>query len=206
MSYILIVSHYLGYLLIDYGRITKIKYELKPNDVNSKNRSVSSTSTIKPFEKPNGVPNTGTRDLIHTALAMDGLAKIDFRFTLIDRNETSTDILTGLHVITLLLPAVEARLQIDLCERYSMKIQGISVESDRNKTKVEFCSPPDVSVMSSNGMMNLRRRADGEFDYVLYMPSTDTTYEGGDFDYMLMVSSITPEQQRIQQMVISASA
>ena len=135
---------------------------------------------------------------------MDGLATIDFRFTMTDRNETSDDKLTGLHVITLLLPAIEAHLQIDLCERYSMKIQKISIESDTNKTQVEFCSPPDVSVMNGNGNMHLRMLPDGEFDYVLHVPSTDTTYEGGDFTYTLMVSSMTPEQQRIQQLVTYA--
>jgi hypothetical protein len=132
-------------------------------------------------------------DVIGDVLSKNKSITINFYFTIIDRNEASNDTLTALHVVTLLLLASEFHVVLDLCKNYSIKVETLSIISDRNKTQQEFCSEPDVMYPTNNGIIRRRVRPDGEIDYVVDIPELETTYEGGDYTYLFIVSTITQQ-------------
>ncbi|CAF1030215.1 unnamed protein product [Rotaria sp. Silwood1] len=189
-----------GYLDIDYERITKIKYLVKqnhnkvsqsPSKINSK--AISSTS-----EKDTNTlivhPNSPVSDSISEQLINNKSIIVNFNFSITDRNETSNDTLTSLHIVTLLLFASEFHVIMDLCEKYSIKVEKVSIISDKNKTRHEFCGEPDVLYPTNTGVIRRRIRFDGEIDYVVDVPELETTYESGDYTYLFMVSTLTQQQ------------
>jgi len=169
----MIESFFLGYLGIDYERITKINYSLKEND---------------------SIPIIDSDNFVSNILSNNKSAPINFYFTIIDRNETSNDTLTGLHVVTLLLLAPELNAVLDLCQKYSIKVETLSIISGENITQDEFCSDPDVMYPTKNGIILPRVNEDGEIDYVVYIPELETTYESGDYTYLFIVSTL-PQQK-----------
>ncbi|CAF4710279.1 unnamed protein product, partial [Rotaria sp. Silwood1] len=184
------------YLNIDYERITKINYRFKEYDDELINRPMRSSKwKSNKSEKNDSIhviyPNDLSYDQISDILSSNKSIIISFHFSITDRNSTSSDTLTGLHVVTLLLLASEFHAVIDLCENYSMKVETVSIISDKNKTRDEFCSDPDVMHPTKNGIIRRRVRPDGEVDYVVDVPELDTTYESGDYTYIFMVSTLT---------------
>lgn len=174
-----------GYLLVDNERITKISYNLKQTDENLVKRSIE-----------NSVKNDSSKIIdsdkfIRNILSINESTFINFYFSIIDRSEISNDTLTGLHVVTLLLLASESNVVLDLCEKYSIKVESLSIISDKNKTRDEFCSEPDEMYPTKNGYLQRRLRTDEEIDYVVYIPELDTTYESGDYTYLFIVSTLT---------------
>ena len=139
--------------------------------------------------------------IIDNILANNGSTVLDFHFSITDRNEFSNDTSTGLHVVTLLLLASEFNAVLDLCQNYSIQVQTLTIISDRNKTRDEFCSDPDVMYPTKNGILRRRIRPDGEIDYVVDIPELETTYEGGDYTYLFIVSTITQPQTSTNQTV-----
>jgi hypothetical protein len=185
----------LGYLGIDCERITKIDYSIPQNEEHLFKRSLSNENEtlIHP-----------TDNFIRDVLAKNESTEINFYFTIIDRNEISNDTLTGLHVVTLLLLASEFNAVLDLCEKYSIKVERLAIVSDKNKTRDEFCSDPDVMYPTKNGILRRRVRPDGEIDYVVDIPELETTYEGGDYTYLFIVSTITQQKSPTNQTVIKS--
>jgi len=122
---------------------------------------------------------------------------LNLYFTITDRDERSTDHITGLDVVTLLLVVSENKLVLDLCETYSVQVSKLSVTSDKNKTREEFCSDPDEMHSTKNGTLRRRTRSDGEAEYVVDVPELETTYEGGDFTY-LFISTLTQQAPLIE--------
>ena len=181
----------LGYLGIDNERITKINYSIPQNDEQLTKRSISN-------QKIDSSPDEFIRD----ALARNESTVINFYFTITDRNETSNDTSTGLHVVTLLLLISDLHSVLDLCEMYSMKVETLSMVSDKNKTRDEFCSEPDVMYPTKNGILRRRIRPDGEIDYVVDIPELETTYEGGDYTYVFIVSTFTQQPSPKNETVI----
>lgn len=173
----------LGYLGIDSERIIKINYTLEDGNERFIHRDRLSDN------------------IIDNIVANNRSAMLDFRFSITDRNELSNDTSTGLHVVTLLLLASEFNAVLDLCQNYSIEVQTLNIISDRNKTRDEFCSDPDVMYPTKNGILRRRVRPDGEIDYVVDIPELETTYEGGDYTYLFIVSTITQPQTSINQTV-----
>lgn len=130
-------------------------------------------------------------NFIRNVLSVNESTFINFYFSITDRNEISTDTLTGLHIVTLLLLASEYNVVLDLCENYSVKVETLSIMSDKNKTRDEFCNEPDVMYPTKNGYIRRRIRSDGEIDYVVDIPELETTYESGDYTYVFIVSTLT---------------
>ncbi|CAF1259487.1 unnamed protein product [Rotaria sordida] len=200
-----------GYLDIDYKRITNIKYNLKQNHdkvlQNSSNINLKATSNIS--EKHNNTniidSNSLLSDRINEQLFNNQAIFVNLNFSIIDRNETSNDTLTGLHVVTLVLLASEFHYIMDLCEKYSIKIEKISIISDKNKTREEFCSEPDKMYPTNTGIIRRRIRSDGEIDYVVDVPELETTYESGDYTYSFMVSTLTHQQRQKMSQEVSKS-
>ncbi|CAF1145043.1 unnamed protein product [Rotaria sordida] len=183
------------YLNIDYERIIKIHFDFKEYDDRVLNKSMTNSKLKnKKFENSNSThvthPNDLSHDKISETLSNNKSIIIKFHFSITDRNSTSSETLTGLHVVTLLLLASEFHAVIDLCQKYSMKVEGVSIISDKNKTQDEFCSDPDVMHPTKNGIIRRRIRSDGEVDYVVDVPELDTTYESGDYTYIFMVSTL----------------
>ncbi|CAF0847723.1 unnamed protein product [Rotaria sp. Silwood1] len=195
------------YLNIDYERITKINYRFKEYDDELINRPMRSSKwKSNKSEKNDSIhviyPNDLSYDQISDILSSNKSIIISFHFSITDRNSTSSDTLTGLHVVTLLLLASEFHAVIDLCENYSMKVETVSIISDKNKTRDEFCSDPDVMHPTKNGIIRRRVRPDGEVDYVVDVPELDTTYESGDYTYIFMVSTLTQKISTNQSRLI----
>jgi hypothetical protein len=136
-----------------------------------------------------------TDNFIRDVLAKNESTEINFYFSISDRNEISNDTLTVLHVVTLLLLTSEYELVLDLCDKYSIKVETLAIISDKNKTREEFCSEPDEMYPTKNGILRARVQPDGEIDYVVDIPELETTYEGGDFTYLFIVSTLA--QQKI---------
>ena len=198
----------LGYLGIDYDRITKVKYRLKQENDHLLNRSVSDTKLkSKQSGKNDTVSILPSYDSSHIAISNiisnNESAVMNFYFTITDRNKVSKDTLTGLHVVTLLLLASEFHVVIDLCQNYSFKVKTLSIISDKNKTQEEFCSEPDVMSPTKNGIIRGRVRPDGEVDYVVDVPELETKYESGDYTYLFMVSTFKQQPVVTSQTVIS---
>ena len=139
------------------------------------------------------VPN-----IIPSTLTTNETISVNLYFSVADRNEKSNDTLTGLHVLTLLLLASQYSGVLDLCENYSMKVGKLTVVSDPNRTREEFCQDPDSLYQAKAGILRRRIRADGEsdpvVDYVVDVPEMDTTYAMGDFIYMFIISSATQQE------------
>ncbi|CAF5201254.1 unnamed protein product, partial [Rotaria magnacalcarata] len=188
------------YLDIDYERITKIKYNLKENNgvVLGTRSKINSKSTSNILDEDNDEYLSDSHSLlsdrITERLVHGERIIVNFNFTIADRNETSNDTSTGLHVVTLLLLASEFHGILDLCEKYSMKIEKVSLISDKNKTRQEFCGDPDVMYQTQNGIIRRRERSDGEPDFVVDVPELDTTYEGGDYVYLFLISALPAPQ------------
>jgi len=140
---------------------------------------------------------------ISDILLNNGSVTINSYFSIADRNETSNDTLTGLHVVTLLLLASEYNVILDLCEKYSIKVETLSIISDKNKTQEEFCSDPDVMYPTKDGILRRRVRSDGEVDFVVEIPELETTYEGGDYTYLFIVSTLTQQKPVTQPTVFN---
>jgi hypothetical protein len=196
-----IETFFLGYLGIDYERITKIDYSLKEDEDDFEERSMSSaehndTDRIIHHDRPSD-------SFMSNLLSNNESAMLNFYFSITDRNETSADTLTGLHVVTLLLLASEFNVVLDLCQNYSIKVETLSIISDKNKTRDEFCSEPDEMYPTKNGIIRRRIRPDGEIDYVVDIPELETTYESGDYTYLFIVSTITQQKPPTQPMVLS---
>ncbi|CAF4331119.1 unnamed protein product [Rotaria sp. Silwood2] len=193
---------YLGYLDIDYERITKIKYNLKQNH----GKFLRTPSKINPKAMNNISENNSNTLIVHPNLLLsDHISErlfnnksiiVNFNFSITDRNETSNDTLTGLHIVTLLLLASEFHVIMDLCEKYSIKVEKVSIISDKDKTRDEFCGKPDVMYPTNTGVIRRRIRFDGEIDYVVDVPELETTYESGDYTYLFMVSTLTQHQRK----------
>jgi len=187
-----IESFLLGYLVIDPERIAKIDYSLDENEENLVKRSTIDSERNDTRQIIHS--NTSSDSLISNVLSNNESAMINFYFSIIDRNETSNDTLTGLHVVTLLLLASEKNAILDLCEKYSIQVVTLSIISDKNKTRDEFCSDPDEMYPTKNGIIQRRVSSDGEMDYVVYIPELDTIYESGDYTYLFIVSTITQQK------------
>lgn len=190
----------LGYLGIDHERIAKINYTFEHDEDHTIKRSI-----LDPGQDTNGKiihRDYVSDNIIDDILANNGSAVLNFRFTITDRNELSNDTSTGLHVVTLLLLASEYKAVLDLCQNYSIQVETITIISDRNKTRDEFCSEPDVMYPTKNGILRRRVRPDGEIDYVVDIPELETTYEGGDYTYLFIVSTITQPQTSANQPVV----
>ncbi len=188
---------HLAYLDIDYERIINIKYELKETD-NDEELQPSLTDNVSNENNDTLVMhrNLPSHDIIDERLSNNESITVDFHFSIADRKETSDDTLTGLHVVTLLLLASEFHAVLDFCQNYSVKVETISIQSDRNKTQEEFCDDPDVMATTNDGIIRRRIRSDGEIDYVVDVPSLETTYEIGDYTYLFMVQAL-PQQQTV---------
>ena len=143
-----------------------------------------------------------SRNVISDVLSKNESAIVNFYFSITDRDETSNDTLTGLHVVTLLLLASEFQAELDLCRNYIIKVETVSIISDKNKTRDEFCSDPDVIYIKNSGIIRQRVRADGEVDYVVEVPELETTYESGDYTYLFIVSTQTQQQTQTKNTVI----
>ncbi|CAF1624523.1 unnamed protein product, partial [Adineta ricciae] len=182
-------SHFIstGYLGIDRDRIIKIRFSIEDEKppIGKAPKKNNSTSVI-----PHG---TSTNDYINQQLVKNDSVTLNFHFSIADRNEESKDTLTGLHVVTLLLLASERHASIDLCQNYALVVQTLSIVSDKNKTRQEFCDDPDVMYVAKNGEIRRRIRPSGEVDYVVDVPELEATYEGGDFTYLYMVSTLTQQ-------------
>jgi hypothetical protein len=193
---------FLGYLSIDYERITKIDYSLiQTEDEHLVKRSIidsENNNTARIIYS-----NISSDNYINNTLSNNGSVTINSYFSIADRNETSNDTLTGLHVVTLLLLASEYNVILDLCEKYSIKVESLSIVSDKNKTQEEFCSDPDVMYPTKNGILRRRISSDGEIDYVVDIPELETTYEGGDYTYLFIVSTLTQQKPATQSMVFN---
>jgi hypothetical protein len=187
----------LGYLRIDYERITKIRY----NIIDDGDENLPSSAPSRKSEKTNntsiGHLDSSSHDFISEQLLNNKSVTVNFHFSVADRNETSEDTLTGLHVVTLLLLASERHASIDLCEDYSFAVETLTIVSDRDKTRQEFCDDPDVLYIAKNGVIRRRITSSGDIDYVVDVPELETTYEGGDFTYVFMVSTLTPQNQTV---------
>jgi hypothetical protein len=142
----------------------------------------------------NEVAYGSSHDVISNALSKNESVAINFYFSITDRSELSSDTLTGLHVVTLLLLASEFNVVLDLCDKYSIKVDALSIISDKNKTRDEFCSDPDVMFPTKNGIIRRRIRPDGEIDYIVDVPELETTYEIGDYTYVFIVATLTQQQ------------
>ena len=157
----------LGYLSLDEERITKIDYRIHQNEEYSKRSMFDSRKNkSEGFNRPSD-------QLISNILAKNDSTVMDFYFSIADRNEWSNDTLTGLHVVTLLLLVADNHAVLNLCEKYSIKVESFAIMSDKNKTRDEFCSEPDVMYPTKNGILHRRNRSDGEIDYVVYIPELD---------------------------------
>ncbi|CAF3374975.1 unnamed protein product [Rotaria socialis] len=190
-----------GYLNIDYERVTKIDYRVSVHEDHSVNRStINSTIQSKNPGKDDSAsvvhPYDSSDEFIYNTLARNKSLAISFSFSITDRNETSQDTLTGLHVVTLLLIGSEFHAVLYLCRNYAIEIEGVSIISDKNKTRDEFCSDPDVMMPTKNGYIRRRLRADGEIDYVVDVPELETTYESGDYTYLFIISTVTQKASR----------
>ncbi len=172
----------IGYLDIDYERIIKIDYQIKEEHDKHK---LTNSKVIQPIRSSD--------DVIMDALLKNESVNIYFYFSITDRHEGSQDTLTGLHVVTLLLLASEFNVVLDLCQNYSIKVEALSIISDKNKTRDEFCSEPDVMYPAKNGFLRRRIRPDGEIDYIVDVPELETTYEMGDYTYLFIVQTL-PQQ------------
>lgn len=190
----------LAYLNIDRTRITKIKYDFTteedeasfPPVYDSKGKPKPSVRT----ENALMVHQPSIDDVLNETLSQNRSTMIKLSFSITDRDETSNDTLTGLHVVTLLLLGSEFHAVIDLCQNYSIKINAVTIVSDRNKTRDEFCSPPDVMMPTKNGEIRRRVRANGVIDYVVYVPELETTYESGDYTYLFIISTLAQKSPR----------
>ncbi|CAF1066966.1 unnamed protein product [Adineta ricciae] len=186
-----------SYLDIDYERITKIKCHLQEDAMESAEKT-----TIKPKGKASALTTPSSNTLYETiehVLRQNQSISADFFFSIIDRDHGSNDTLTSLHVVTLLLLASEFHAIIDLCQDYAIKVETLSIVSDKNRTRDEFCSDPDVMYPTKNGIIRRRIRPDGELDYVVEIPELETTYESGDYTYLFMVSTLTQPQTSMQE-------
>jgi hypothetical protein len=147
-------------------------------------------------------PKVGSSDCSSTAHAITRLLSknqplsLDMYLTITDRKETSNDSLTGLHVLTLLLLAAEFPGVINICQNYAMKVGKLTIVSDVNQTREQFCSEPDNMYQTSKGIIRRRVRADGEADYVVDVPELETTYEMGDFTYIFIMSTSSQQEHR----------
>lgn len=188
----------LGFLGIDYERIIKIRYEI----LDDFNEDLSTPATRKIPAKNTSTSvqflNSSSAASISEQLIHNKSVTISFHFTIGDRNETSNDTLTGLHVVTLLLLASETHYPIDLCETYSFAVETLTIVSDKNKTRDEFCGDPDVMYTAKNGELRRRIRPSGEIDYVVDVPELEATFEGGDFTYLFMVSTRTQPKEPVK--------
>ena len=198
----------LGYLDIDYDRITKVEYRLKNENDRLLNRSISNIKLKNKQSGKNGSVSilrsyNSSHIAINKILSNNQSAVVHFYFTITDRNKMPNDTLTGLYVVTLLLLASECHVVIDLCQHYSFKVETLSIISDKNKTQEEFCSEPDVVSKPQNGIIRRRVRSDGEVDYVVDVPELETTYESGDYSYIFMVSTLKQQPVVTDQTVIS---
>lgn len=182
---------------IDYDRITKIHFSIQENNEHLTRRSIWTSDRNHTFGHPT------SNHTLQQILSSNHSAMLDFYFTITDRNETSDDLITGLDVVTSLLFISEEKRVVDICENYSIQISKLSVTSDKNKTREEFCSDPDVMYPTKNGTLRRRRRADGEDDFVVDVPELDTTYEGGDFTY-LFISTIAQQSPTEDRGVINS--
>lgn len=166
---------------------------------------VAKRSILDPRQNTNGKAihqDHVSDDIVADILENNGSAILNFRFSITDRNELSNDTSTGLHVVTLLLLASEYNAVLDLCQNYSIQVETLTIISDRNKTRDEFCSDPDVMYPTKNGTLRRRVRPDGEIDFVVDIPELETTYEGGDYTYLFIVSTITQPQTPVNQTVL----
>lgn len=136
-------------------------------------------------------------------LSQNQTIALNLYFSITDRNETSNDTLTGLHVITLLLLASEFPAVIDMCQNYSMKMGKVAIVSDTDRTREEFCSGSDQMYQTSTGIIRRRILPDGEVDYVVDVHELQTTYMMGDYTYLFIVSTMTPQQQKISEEAVS---
>jgi hypothetical protein len=139
--------------------------------------------------------NSLSHDFINQRLSNNESITVNFDFSIADRNESSNDTLTGLHVVTLLLLASEFHVVLDLCKDYPIKVETISIISDKNKTGEEFCGDSDAMYQTKTGILRRRIRSDGEIDYVVDVPELETTYESGDYTYLFIVSTLPQQQQ-----------
>ncbi|UJR15822.1 hypothetical protein I4U23_002751 [Adineta vaga] len=180
------------YLDIDYERITKIKYRLQ--DITEESAEESSMDQNIKSSALETETDHSSYEVIKDILTKNESITVDIYFTIIDQSHDSNDKLTSLHIVTLLLLASEFHAIIDLCQHYSIKVETLSIISDKNKTRDEFCSDPDVMYPTKNGIIRRRVRPDGELDYVVDIPELDTTYESGDYTYLFMISTIKQQQ------------
>ncbi|CAF1413452.1 unnamed protein product [Adineta steineri] len=187
-----------NYLGIDYERITKTRYHVN-QDNNHLISNLMKNSTVHNESTLGTLPHNSSHTIIRNALLNNQSVTIKFYFTINDRFQDSNDTLTSLHVVTLLLLASEFHVVLDLCNNYSMKVETLSIISDRNKTQHEFCSDSDVMYQSRNGIIKRRVRADGEIDYVVDIPELETTYESGDYVYLFLISTLTQPQTSTAQ-------
>ena len=126
---------------------------------------------------------------------------MDLHATISDRKENSDDLLSTAHVITFLIFAAEIPTPIDICKDYSMTLGRLHLLSDRDRTKEEFCPAPDIPETTSSGVLSQRIRSGGYVDYVVEVPQTQTTYEVGDFMYLLILSTGTQSKIDNDEMV-----
>ncbi|UJR30770.1 hypothetical protein I4U23_018290 [Adineta vaga] len=179
-----------SYLGIDYERIIKIRFSIQDD----KPSNLIIGKTPKKDNNTSMIPlNSSANEYITEQLNKNNSVTLNFHFSIADRNDVSKDTLTGLHVVTLLLLASERHASIHLCQNYSFVVQTLSIVSDRNKTRQEFCDDPDVMFLAKNGEIRRRIKPSGEIDYVVDVPELETTYEGGDFTYLYMVSTVTQQ-------------
>ncbi|CAF4248703.1 unnamed protein product, partial [Adineta steineri] len=203
------------YLGITFERIINVRYSIEDNDDddddddgNDEDLPISATSrAIGKNNSTSVIPvNSPSLDYAINQLNNNKSIVLKFHFSIADRDETSTDALTGLHVVTLLLLASERHALIDLCEKYSFAVETLSIVSDKNKTRQEFCDDPDVLYLARNGVIRRRIRLSGEIDYVVDVPELETTFEGGDFTYSFIVSTLTQQSQRVSEVVAKPSS
>ncbi|CAF1328665.1 unnamed protein product, partial [Adineta steineri] len=203
-----------SYLGINFERIINVRYSIEDNgddddddddDGGGNEEDMPISATSRAIGKNNStsvIPvNSPSLDYAINQLNNNKTIVLKFHFSIADRDETSTDALTGLHVVTLLLLASERHALIDLCEKYSFAVETLSIVSDKNKTRQEFCDDPDVLYLARNGVIRRRIRLSGEIDYVVDVPELETTFEGGDFTYSFIVSTLTQQSQRVSEVV-----
>lgn len=181
--------------MIDHYRITNIMYKMNENEdkILQTQLKMNSKSMNNILEQDDAEflfdPESLLFDSINECLYSNASIVINFNFSITDKSETSDDKLNSLDVVTRILIASELHLIMNLHEKYSMNIEKVSIISDKNVTRNEFCVYPDEMYQTENATIRANVRSNGDIDYAVYVPELETTYEVGDYVYTSLIST-----------------
>lgn len=114
---------------------------------------------------------------------------VDIYLSITDRFETSESFLTNFLITSYLSFGANYSGSVDMCRNYSVKIHSVSVVSDRNRARQEFCPPPSTMVTTFDARLKHHYDVNGSLSFVVQVPEEETTYELGDFTYVVLVSA-----------------